>query len=139
MHFSYSGIGKFYVQIKLVLRDEEVEEVNFYSFVVVVVVFFLAFLGNAVMGEGRDVPHLCCCFVNFQKAFYSVWYNGLLYKLIDNKIGGKFYHFIADMYSRSKCVIKIGNNRTDYFNYNKGERQRCILSPLLFTLYLDYI
>ena len=58
IHFSHSGIGKFYAQIKLVLRDEKVEEVNFYSFVVVVVVvvvFFFASLGNAVMGEGRDV------------------------------------------------------------------------------------
>ena len=58
MHFSHSGIGKFYARIKLVLRDEKVEEVNFYSFVVVVVVvvvFFFASLGNAVMGEGRDV------------------------------------------------------------------------------------
>ena len=34
MHFSVEGIGKFYVYMKLVLRDEEVEEVNFYSFVV---------------------------------------------------------------------------------------------------------
>ena len=42
MHFSVEGIGKFYVYMKLVLRDEEVEEVNFYSFVVVVVSFFLS-------------------------------------------------------------------------------------------------
>ena len=41
MHFSVEGIGKFYVYMKLVLRDEEVEEVNFYSFVVVVS-FFLS-------------------------------------------------------------------------------------------------
>ena len=42
MHFSLKGIGKFYVNIKLVLRDQEVEEVNFYSFVVVVVSFLLS-------------------------------------------------------------------------------------------------
>ena len=86
-----------------------------------------------------EAPHLYCCFVDVQKPFDSVWYNCLLYKRLNNKIGGKFYHFIVDMYSRSKCEIKIGNNRTDYFNYNKGERQRCILSPLLFILYLDNI
>ena len=53
MHFPLKGIGKFYVYVKL--EDEEVEEVNFYSFVVVVVVSFFAFLGNAVMGEGQGV------------------------------------------------------------------------------------
>ena len=55
MHFALKGIGKFYVYVKLVLRDDEVEEVNFYSFVVVVVVSFFAFLGNAVMEEGQGV------------------------------------------------------------------------------------
>ena len=56
-----------------------------------------------------------------------------------NKKGGKFYRFIADMYSRSKYAIKIGNKRIDYFNYNKGVRQGCILSSLLFNVYLDDI
>ena len=71
IHFSHSGIGKFYAQIKLVLRDEKVEEVNFYSFVVVVV--FFASLGNAVMGEGRDVlwrlPIYIAVLLIFKKRF----------------------------------------------------------------------
>ena len=92
---------------------------NFYSFVVVVVVVvvvFFASLGNAVMGEGRDVlwrlPIYIAVLLIFKKRFirYGIM---VFYKLFDNKIGGKFYNFIADMYSRSKCVIKIGNNRTD--------------------------
>ena len=49
MHFSHSGIDKFYVQIKLVLRDEKVEEVNFYSFVVVVVVVVVVLLLSCAM------------------------------------------------------------------------------------------
>ena len=39
-------------------------------------------------------------FDHFQKPFDSIWRNGLLLKLLDNKIAGKFYRFIADMYSR---------------------------------------
>ena len=73
-------------------------------------------------------------FLDFQKAFDSVWHNGLLYKLLDNKIAGKSYYFLADVYSRSKCPVKLGYKRTDCFNYNKGIRQGCILSPLLFNL-----
>ena len=49
MHFSLSGIGKSYVYMNLVLRDEEVEEVNFYS----CCCCCFAFLCNAVMVEVR--------------------------------------------------------------------------------------
>ena len=80
---------------------------------------------------------LFCCFVDFQKAFDSIWHDGLLSKLITYKLGGHFYQLISDMYSRSKCAIKCGNRRTQFFNYNRGVRQGCILSPLLFNLYLN--
>ena len=43
------------------------------------------------------------------------------------------------MYSHTKCSIKFGNKRTDYFTYGRGARQGCVLSPLLFNLYLNEI
>ena len=78
---------------------------------------------------------LFCCFIHFQKAFDSIWHNGLLHKLLYNKIGGQFYRLITDMYSKTKCAIKNRNKRSSFFNYNGGVRQGCILSPLLFNLY----
>ena len=80
---------------------------------------------------------LFCCFVDFQKAFDSIWHDGLLHKLLSKNIGGQFYHLISDMYSKTKCAVKNGNKRSSYFDYNRGVRQGCILSPLLFNLYLD--
>jgi hypothetical protein len=38
---------------------------------------------------------LYCCFVNFQKAFDSIWHEGLFRKLLKNKIGGNIYDLIA--------------------------------------------
>ena len=64
---------------------------------------------------------LFCCFVDFQKPFDSVWHKGLLLKLIDNKIGGLFYHLISDMYQKSQCAIKYGNQRSKFFEFNRGE------------------
>ena len=79
------------------------------------------------------------CFVDFRKAFDSVWHQGLFYKLLKNKIGGLFYDLIKNMYSNTKCAIKISNNRTPFFQYKKGVRQGCILSPILFNLYINEI
>jgi hypothetical protein len=37
---------------------------------------------------------LYTCFIDFKKAFDSVWHDGLFYKLLHYKIGGKFYDLI---------------------------------------------
>ena len=80
---------------------------------------------------------LFCCFIDFQKAFDSIWHDGLLHKLLYKNIGGQFYHLISDMYLKTKCAVKNGNKRSSFFDYNRGVRQGCILSPILFNLYLD--
>ena len=79
------------------------------------------------------------CFVDFRKAFDSVWHQGLFYKLLENKIGGRFYDLIKNLYSNTKCAIKMTDNQTPFFQYKKGVRQGCILSPLLFNIYINEI
>ena len=77
------------------------------------------------------------CFVDFRKAFDSVWHDGLLYKLLQINVRGNFYKVIKSLYSNSTCSIRIGNNQTQPFRYTRGVRQGCILSPLLFNLYVN--
>ena len=77
------------------------------------------------------------CFVDFRKAFDSVWHEGLFYKLLKTNIGGNLYNLMKSLYCNSTCSIKIGENKTQPFSYSRGVRQGCILSPLLFNLYLN--
>ena len=77
------------------------------------------------------------CFIDFKKAFDSVWHDGLFLRLLQNNINGNFYSLIKSLYSKSKCFIKLGSKRTQTFDYARGVRQGCILSPLLFNLYLN--
>jgi hypothetical protein len=77
------------------------------------------------------------CFVDFRKAFDSVWHDGMLLKLLRNKIGGKFYNLIKNLYSNSQCAVKQSQHRTPFFPYSREVRQGCILSPLLFNIYLN--
>jgi hypothetical protein len=44
------------------------------------------------------------CFIDFKKAFDSVWHEGLYLKLLENGIGGWFYDLIKDLYSNTRCA-----------------------------------
>lgn len=77
------------------------------------------------------------CFIDFKKAFDSIWHDGLLYKLLQIGIGGKTLDIIESMYKKSKCAVKIGNLRTEFFQQGRGVRQGCSLSPTLFNIYIN--
>ncbi len=79
------------------------------------------------------------CFVDFQKAYDSVWHKGLFYKLKENNFSGKLLDLIMDIYKKTKCAVKINGSITEYFTYNKGVRQGCPLSPILFNIYVNDI
>ena len=80
---------------------------------------------------------LYCAFVDFQKAFDSVWRVGLWDKLVKTGIEGKFLKIIHNLYSNIKsCIFANGANGAN-FGFYTGVRQGEILSPLLFSLYVN--
>ena len=85
----------------------------------------------------QNKTKIFACFVDFQKAFDSIWHEGLLSKLLESGIGGKTYNIIKTMYSKNQCAIKIGNKRTEFFTQGRGVRQGCPLSPTLFNIYIN--
>ena len=83
---------------------------------------------------------LCCCYIDFTKAFDSVWRYGLWQKLLKYEIKGNFFKVIY-MYSNIKsCIrnpVKEPNSYSDFFNCSVGVRQGEHLSPVLFSLFLN--
>ena len=77
------------------------------------------------------------CFVDFRKAFDSVWHKGLFYRLLSYGINGKMFRLIKNLYSKSTSMVRIDNYKTSAFSYLRGVRQGCILSLLLFNLFLN--
>ena len=77
------------------------------------------------------------CFVDFSKAFDCILRDILFERLKSKGITGKVFNLIKKIYMNEKCKIKIGGTLSDTFDANQGVRQGCILSPLLFNIFLS--
>lgn len=80
---------------------------------------------------------LYCAFIDFAKAFDTVWRPGLWRKLLEHSINGKMLTVIINMYSNIKSRVCYGSEFSDFFPCNVGVRQGESLSPVLFSLYLN--
>ena len=99
-------------------------------------VFVLNTIINSYFSKGKKVY---ACFIDFSKAYDSVWRKGLLYKLILNGLSFQFISLIDSMYSELKAAVKLSNGITPFFNSAVGLRQGCNLSPLLFNIFVNDI
>ena len=87
----------------------------------------------------KQKKQVFACFVDFSKAFDSVWRKGLFKKISRFGITGKVLNIIRDMYSNSKFVVKKENIISHPSHTGRGVRQGDGLSPLLFNLFINDI
>eukprot|EP00732_Lithocolla_globosa_P001817 Lithocolla_globosa_v1_NODE_1011_length_2958_cov_3.728212.p1 type:complete len:315 gc:universal NODE_1011_length_2958_cov_3.728212:976-1920(+) len=78
-----------------------------------------------------------CCFIDFHKAFDSVTHNGLWYKLLSANISGRMFKAINSLYTGATSAVRLNGFLTDWFPLEKGVKQGCILSPLLFNFFVN--
>ena len=98
--------------------------------------FVLKTLIDSYKAQGKK---LYACFVDFQKAFDSVWRLGLIYKLIKYGMNLDMVKLIRNMYDKTSQSLKINQSLTRSFKTYRGVRQGCILSPRLFNLFINDI
>ena len=75
--------------------------------------------------------------MDFKSAFDTVWRKALLYKLIKNGVCGTFISVIDSMYSNVLYRVKIDGMLSSPIQSNVGVKQGCVLSPLLFNVFLS--
>ena len=71
------------------------------------------------------------------KAFDRVAYIALFRKLIDRGLNPFIIRFLLNMYTQQNIRVKWNGIYSEPFNVTNGVRQGGIVSPLLFTLYID--
>src|SRR5689334_6409411 len=76
-------------------------------------------------------------FIDIAKAYDKVWRNGLWYKLFKLGVKGKFWRILRNIYRKVESSVLLGENRTSWFTIEVGLRQGCILSPILFILFIN--
>ena len=77
-------------------------------------------------------------FVDFSKAYDSIHRMKLMYTLLQKAgIHGKMFQTLKGMYQHVKASVRVGSKVTDYFDCMSGVRQGCVLSPLLFSIFLS--
>ena len=80
---------------------------------------------------------LFCSFIDFSKAFDSVWRVGLWKKLLASNINGKCFQIIFNMYKEIKSCVSYNGEQSSFFSSFRGVRQGENLSPVLFALFLN--
>ena len=78
-------------------------------------IFSLKTLISKYTGEKRN-KKLYASFIDFKKAYDSVWHEGFFTKLESLNIEGNFLEIIKNLYQKSNCAIKIQNKITSFLN-----------------------
>merc|ERR1712083_503308 len=75
--------------------------------------------------------------MGLSKAYDRVWRTGLWKRLWDEGIRGKMWRVIKKMYEGTRNCVIVGEEKTEFFEVEVGVRQGCVLSPILFSIYIN--
>ena len=85
----------------------------------------------------KEKTPLYACFVDYRKAFDTVWWQGLFYKLLKTGISSGLYKTVTSMYTAVNSRISTRLGLTAPFSIYQGVRQGEVLSPTLFNIFVN--
>jgi hypothetical protein len=74
-------------------------------------------------------------FVDYEKAYDNV-NRGKLWEIMENNVPNYLLNTIKSIYRNTKVIIKFNEDLSEPIPTNKGVRQGCGLSPILFNIYI---
>jgi hypothetical protein len=98
-------------------------------------IFSMQTLIQNCLDQRKDV---FICFIDYEKAFDNVKHELMIKYLQELGLDAKDIRIIANLYWNQTATVRLQNsNETEDFSIKKGVRQGCILSPMLFNLYVE--
>lgn len=78
-------------------------------------------------------------FLDIEKAYDTMWREGLLIKLNKMGIEGKMYNYILNFLSQRTLRVRVGEVLSNEFSVEGGIPQGSVISPILFNLMINDI
>ena len=94
-------------------------------------------LNKTVQGSLREDKPTYAFFLDVQKAYDTVWRDGLWLKLWDLGVKGKMWRVIKSMYEASRSAVLLDGEKSSVFSVEQGVAQGCSLSPILFSVFIN--
>ena len=93
-----------------------------------------------IMEKAREasVP-LYMAFIDYKKAFDSVNHRKLWSVLKEMGMCNYTVDAIKNLYSKQQAAVRVEKELTEWFRIGKGARQGCLVSPLSFNCYSEYV
>ena len=96
-------------------------------------------LNEVVQGRLREDKPTYAFFLDVQKAYDTVWRDGLWLKLWDMGVKGKMWHVVKGMllYEVSRSAVLLDGEKSNVFSVEQGVTQGCSRSPILFSVFIN--
>ena len=94
-------------------------------------------LNEIVQGRFREDKETYAFFLDVQKAYDTVWRDGLWLKLWDMGVKGRMWRVIKKMYEASRSTVLLEGEKSVMFSVEQGVAQGCSLSPILFSVFIN--
>ena len=78
-------------------------------------------------------------FIDYKKAFDRVWQEALWQVMRDYNLDEDLIQVIQALYDSSNSAVLMGGEIGEFFRTSVGVRQGCLLSPVLFNIFLENI
>lgn len=94
-------------------------------------------LTNIVKLQFNMNQKLFAFFVDLTNAFDKILRNSLFYKLSSQGLSSNIIQVLQGIYEKNLCQVWDGETLSEAFETREGVRQGCLLSPVLFSLFLN--
>src|SRR6185295_15905866 len=82
---------------------------------------------------------LYMCFIDLRKAYDSVNRDLLWRVMREYGVSEKIVRIVNSLYENTRAQVRVNGSLSEFLSLKTGVKQGCVLSPLLFNIFLDWV